>query len=691
MKRFIILPLFLLFYVCSYSQTSKSHINVIGKATKNSILLRWSPDDAALWDLCNRYGYSIERIKISENGKVLKERVTEKLNQIAIKPAPLATWEAFVDEDQYVAVAAQAIYGETFELSEDFSSDITQVINKSREIENRFSFCIYSADQSTKAAEMSGLYFKDELIAPEARYLYRIYSHVPQHLIPTDTGYVFMGMDMYQTLPSIQDVSVDFQDQFAMISWNGGIFSDTYNSFWVERSDDGGNSFQKISDNPIVNTFNGDEPNTSLIFKLDSLPSNQVKYLYRVLGIDAFGEVGIPSDTVSGSGKPLFSYNSDFDEYEIIDNEKVKLTWRFPIEGLNQLKSFDVLRFNNKDKSYSIIEKDLPPNTRSYIDLKPLATNYYVISSNDKYGKQNRSYPYLIQLEDSIPPAPPIALKGAIDSTGLVTLSWNKNPENDLYGYKLYRANFRNNDFIELQGAILENNNYIDTIDIKSLTEKIYYRAVAFDNRFNSSEFSEILELSKPDIIPPNPPIFKEIKSDSSGIFIQWELSRSIDISQHLLYKRSEKESNWTLLKSIPKDNPISFFLDEKVDHKTAYAYTMIAVDDAGLESAPISPVSLKWTSKNPYKKIERFFFNVNEENKEIALSWLYEDSNISDFQVFKSLNGNPFKLVKSIEVGINQWIDNYTVKDQKLKYKILAVFKNGDYSKFSSIIEVEL
>jgi len=115
------------------ARQDKSSIQVIGKATKRSIQLRWAPDSPATWQLANKYGYSIERITLSENGKILTDPPRKIISDVVMKPAPQAQWEAMIDNDDYVAVAAQAIFGETFEVSEDFGSDIAQVVNKAKD------------------------------------------------------------------------------------------------------------------------------------------------------------------------------------------------------------------------------------------------------------------------------------------------------------------------------------------------------------------------------------------------------------------------------------------------------------------------------------------------------------------------------------------------------------------------------
>ena len=139
----------------STADSPTAAVQVQGKATPSGIVLRWAPDKPALWQLTNKYGYTIERVLLMENGKLLKNPVTKVLTEKPIKPAPLQEWKPWIEDDD-VAIAAQAIYGESFEVEEAYSSDIARIINTSREIENRFSFALYAGDLSVDAGQTLG-------------------------------------------------------------------------------------------------------------------------------------------------------------------------------------------------------------------------------------------------------------------------------------------------------------------------------------------------------------------------------------------------------------------------------------------------------------------------------------------------------------------------------------------------------
>ena len=122
---------------------SAGTIQAKGGVVNGEIRLRWAPDNSTVWQLANQYGYTVERITLMENGKLVRNPSRQVL-ATGLKPALLVDWEPF-SEDDYVAVAAQAIHGESFETDAGNTSEIARVINASRELENRFSFALYAA------------------------------------------------------------------------------------------------------------------------------------------------------------------------------------------------------------------------------------------------------------------------------------------------------------------------------------------------------------------------------------------------------------------------------------------------------------------------------------------------------------------------------------------------------------------
>jgi len=94
---------------------------------------------------------------------------------------------------------------------------------------------------------------------------------------------------------------------------------------------------------------------------------------------------------------------------------------------------------------------------------------------------------------DTIPPAPPEGLI-AVDSLGVVDLSWEPNTEEDLEGYFLFRQGMK------LNTQAFLNISYVDTLP--SIEGKYYYYLTAVDELGNESKTSDTVSV-KVDLSPP--------------------------------------------------------------------------------------------------------------------------------------------------------------------------------------------
>ena len=112
------------------------------------------------------------------------------------------------------------------------------------------------------------MYYKDEEVYADQKYLYRIYANIPRDIYSADTATLFIGMEDIRELPQPKEVRVEFNDQTALISWNGEILDNIYNTYWVERSEDGKN-FVPITQVPIVQAYEKNPQNR--YYKYDSL------------------------------------------------------------------------------------------------------------------------------------------------------------------------------------------------------------------------------------------------------------------------------------------------------------------------------------------------------------------------------------------------------------------------------------
>ena len=160
--------------------------------------------------------------------------------------------------------------------------------------------------------------------------------------------------------------------------------------------------------------------------------------------------------------------------------------------GASDLKGFFVGHSFDPVSDYSILHiQPVAPDQFFYIhdSVNTLRANHYIIAAVDTAGNASYSLNTYGHLIDSIPPNIPTGLTGRIDTNGLVHLTWNVNKEPDIMGYAIQFSNDSSHVFAVVTNKPVLTNSYTDTIMIRTLTERIYYKVVAIDKNFNYSEY----------------------------------------------------------------------------------------------------------------------------------------------------------------------------------------------------------
>lgn len=659
---------------------SKPAVKVVANPVGNKITLRWAPTTAPAWDYGNTYGYSVQRLTIMRNNATVTSRNMVYLSRHAA-PKPLPQWEQQVKENKYAAVAAQALYGKTFQLK---GGNVAGMMNKVKESEQRFSFALFAADYSPVVADMSGLSIVDVNVDQQEHYLYKVWVNMPDKKYPIDTGFVYTGLKEQRPLPTLPRPEVTFMDKQAVIAWNYGYYVNSYIAYFVERSADGTN-FSSISKEPIVPTEDGTP--TGLMHVIDSLKDNGTSYQYRIQGVSVFGTTGPYSPTVEGKGKKALTAAPTIRAANVVAEDKVRLQWEYPAVVTSELKGFQVERAMKPKGPFSTISPLLKPEVLEYVDQQPASSNYYRIVA---LGEDDRTYsfPHLAQLPDSIPPAPPTALKGSIDTTGVVRLEWNANKEKDLLGYRVFRSNFENDEYTQVTVSPVKETTFADTVSLKTLTRNVYYKVMAVDRRFNPSPFSSALSVARPDVLPPSAPAFRSIEYfPGKGVVVAWNRSGSSDIQQHVVYRRMANDATWSAAATFT--DTTSVFVDNKVENKNVYAYAVIAQDISGLSSKPSSPITITVNDRGNKPSIEKFSAKQDTGNKQIVLSWAYDASDVEKFWIYRNGTDGKLRLLDSVDPDVKQFRDKQVTVNTQYQYSIKAVFKDGAHSPFSKPVMI--
>ncbi len=680
--------LFFLFFIsiCN-SQSKKVLVMVNARAQKDKILIRWAVNSPSEWQKANKKGFIITRTTVLRDGNVLLKPEKTYLTPKPLTPEPVDSWIDLAQKDNNAAIIAQAIYGESFEVTDAKEGALSKIVNMADELNQRFTFALYAADMSFAGAVKAGWGFVDTNVKENEVYAYQVKVFESSNV--KESSYM-IGLKDYSVLPAPTDFTAVPDDKKVMLSWDYESFKRIYTSYMVEKSSDGIN-FAPITTTPIVNLNDKEEHPSKSIYYIDTLSVNDKTYQYRLYGITPFGEKGEFTKPITATGVEALVTPARLVDYNIINSNEVLLEWDYPKEAEGFIQGYEINLADNDKGPYKVVSKIIPPSERKLNYKENLfPSNYFTISVVGKNNQKLTSQSMLVQPVDSIPPAKPIGLEGVIDSLGVVRLKWKSNLEKDLRGYRILKANNKGEEFVDIYHQSYVGNEYKDSVSLKMTNSKVYYRIAAEDMRFNISEPSDILVLDKPDKIPPAAPIFKDYDNKEGKVYLKWIRSYSEDVVGYSLRRREKGQETWMEIKQI--NDTIQEFTDDKVENRKIYQYAILAKDKSNLwSSLDHSVITVNVLNFTPVKVITFLQGTADRENKKIMLSWDYTKNKgkVTGLSIYKNVKGTPPTLWKELDGTIFSLEDKNLKINQEYEYHFIPSLENDSPAKTENVTVV--
>ena len=712
-KKTIIFLLFLVIGGNGFAQSLNADTLAVylnSAAIGDSIVLRWAPANYKSWNWGIEHGYRLERttVMVNDTNMTALERYQSLvILDSLLLPLPEADWELMADADDMAGVGASAIHGEGF-LVDSISTpgDFATAYNINQEEENRYNFGLFAADQSIEIARAMGLAYVDHTVASNKRYLYRVLFNSDTITPLMQEGVMLIGLTDALVLPPPLELQCFPADSAAHIRWSTKDQKAYYTSYQIECSHDGGNTFSIVNDRPTIYTgLPGTE--TDNAYYSDTLANNITTYVYRVRGRSPFGILGPPSDTIHVKGRPdpIAAHPSIY-EVDEVEVGKLLIEWDFPDSLETAIGGFDLYRATKIKDVYTKINTGLiAASNRSYTDVNPGVVNYYKIVALDNNGYEHSSHASLGQLNDTIPPAPPLNISGESTPEGLVTLNWDANVEEDLLGYRVYFSNQPDTNFSQITAEVVEGNRFFYDINAYNLSEAVYFKVMAVDYRENRSPLSVTCTVQRPDHNPPVQSVFNKVSPGRDGISLQWVLSSSRDVRRHQLQRKLTEERNWTSILQFNQNNTVSSYLDTTAYATQEYQYRMLATDDAGLTST--SEVVRVYALDSGIRPPVTNLTIEQDANGNVLLRWNYPGpaNRLMDFQIFRSIGGGPPRNYDAIDVatylsqqgvpsgpgGLFFYIDDDVDNGNTYNYQIMARHLDGGMSPLSVLVTINL
>lgn len=645
---------------------------------KDKVLFRIVPTNKKMYDLIKTNSLKITRYNLL-NGNLSNEVVINEMlhpNWIA----DTINWMRLMRKDKNKTAF---IYNALFQ--NKASQNIGQQ-EKERQEKMVYDLMLLSCDFDAEIAKACGLFFVDTSITKNNIYIYKIAIYTATNSIATKQLLTFtVNTSVISSNIKIDDLSCKAKNKICTLKWKAINYKKEYSGYNIERSDDSVN-FKKINSAPVILFSSQFEKNKESVFYKDTMSQVNKKYFYRIKGINFFGEESDPSNITTAYSSAIINTIPLIDSINVIQNRVVKISWRMENNNETLLPKKYILVRSDKDNGlYKTLFES--KEILKFNDFNPLSSNFYKVGAITFNNDTIYSYSRMATIIDTIPPETPLNLSAIVDSKGVVTICWKRNKEIDLQGYKIFKANALNEEFVQLNNKFIYDSSYIDKLNLKTLSKKIFYSIAATDKNFNTSIRSIAIEVKRPDTIPPAAPILQSTIPESSGIKLNFILSKSDDVLKHVIFKKSEAEKEFINIKNLIKEDSSQVFIDTTSEYGKIYTYRL-TVYDAYNNFTSSKDLTIKYET-GYRKKLTKVNFIVDRTLKNISLNWEYNEKGIEKFILYRKKENEQLTIIKTVDGKTLSFIDATPNIGNVYEYRIKAVLYNGAESVISDPIKV--
>lgn len=609
-------------------------IRIRGRYLENEgVELRFFPEKRLVMETGFREGFVIER---SPGGEDQFEEVAR------LFPFEPDEWDQVMDGAEgetydwldlargYLEISRESRGG-----AFDFDSGIRDMRQQRADEDFDYAVFMLTAAREALVAEALGLSYTDADAEPGMSYTYRVLTATapPVYNLEPAPYNIVAAPD-----ENIYENPVYFYEGDTWINfvWEEDEQLALYE---VERRNPGEDHFVKLTDAPLINLRGKDYEDVERGSFRDENLENYTLYTYRFYGQNIFGErilfaevEAMPRDRTPPEPPRILTLEHHLPE-------EVLLEWEMNDPPAPDLMGFVVGRGESPEGDFEIVHpRLLSDQARSFTDTTFVEgqSNYYVVQAVDTAFNVSSSLPVAVTLIDTIPPAQPLWLSGTVDSLGVVTLEVEKNSEQDLMGYRLFKANDPDHEFSVIFEGFVDNDSlreeiptlFTDTITLNSLTPKVYYKVKALDFNFNQSADSEMMVIERPDTIPPTTPVFKRVISRTDEIELHFALSGSNDVVSHGLYRKTDLSDPWEPYAALETGQ--TRYIDTEAAQEVTYYYSIRATDHSGLHSDFARPVYGKAYDDGVRPPVENLALVVADNG--LILRWDYPSGDADTF-----------------------------------------------------------
>lgn len=643
---------------------------------ENKLVVRLLPSTLKVYENYKDQIIEIQKFRIENGQKIVQGKPTY------LKPFEIADtskWMSYIRKNgDQAAFMYQYIYPDD---QQKKNKSPNQAPGGKQQLFNLF---LLNCDYSSDAATAAGLLFSDSLIDNQSVYSYSFSignkkSIEPLFEIKTDSRVLTQQ-------PAINNFTAKLKKGVVTCKLDVRAYRNVYSAYYIEKSTDAIH-FKKTTAIPYVYLDYSEMKEKNTLVVKDSTSSANPKYYYRVKGVNVFGEDSKHSNTIELQNYREIKSYPNVDTLKTILNKMVLVKWKMLDDRETPLmKNYLLCRSSKDGGPYQVIYQS--KSDLYYLDKEPLASNFYKVMAITHYDDTLQSFSRMICLNDSVAPQSPKGLKAVVDKNGNVRVTWKKNTEQDVMGYRIFKANDLHEEFVSTTETFITDTVFTEKLPLDNLAHHLYYSVTASDKSYNTSAHTIPFKLIRPDTVAPVKPIITAVKLMQHGIKISFSPSRSDDVELHTLVRSSGNDKSVrTVFHFLAEDSITNFFMDTSVVLGENYTYTLTAFDEGENRSMSFPRYVVFETGYRP--EIKNIAAKVDLEKRRIFLAWEVYGKDVEKYVVYRSSETDPYIIVATVQAQDTSFTDSELSIGNIYFYKIKAVLKNGAESIFNKPIKV--
>ena len=447
----------------------------------------------------------------------------------------------------------------------------------------------------------SGKFYCFNRTTGEVIWLYTVNDEIHSSALIDSDGRLFFG--------SLNGNLTCLDSEFGSLYWQASLGSEVYSS--PALSPDGSTVYVGAYNSKVyaLDAVTGEEQWNYLCSNLSTVTSSH--RIYGSMAVDEEGAIytgnydkklyainpdGTEKWTYNTGGRILYSSpalgdngeiyigNND-EELNCINRSDGSLRWKYATDG--DIRNSPAVAANGNIYFGSKDDKIYALNQDGNV-LWTYTTGDEVRSSSPAIGPNGNVYIgsydnnlYMIGELDSIAPSVPVNFTG-IPGDERVTLSWDFNPENDLFRYRIYKGSSAVS-LAPYDSVSFAYNTFADSIVENNV--EYFYNIKAIDQLGNNSLFSDIISVTPYDQTPPSAPDGLAAVPGDGEVTLTWSPLNSVgDFLRYRLYVMGS-DSSFTVIDSTSfTGNPVADLEDTlihltNVENNITYHFTVAAVD----------------------------------------------------------------------------------------------------------------